>query len=68
MSQRVVLRLTPEYRFEYDDSLEEAELVSWPDSSSLMVMGTPTGLEGGRVHLSTAVLVCRFNKIQAFGS
>jgi hypothetical protein len=28
MGRRVPLRLTPEYRFEYDDSLEEAELVS----------------------------------------
>lgn len=27
LGQRVVLRLTPEIRFEYDDSLEEAELV-----------------------------------------
>ncbi|KAL6756881.1 ribosome-binding factor A domain-containing protein [Haematococcus lacustris] len=27
MAQRVVLRLTPEYRFEYDDSIEEADLV-----------------------------------------
>jgi hypothetical protein len=27
MGRRVPLRLTPEYRFEYDDTLEEAELV-----------------------------------------
>ena len=27
MGQRVPLRLTPEYRFEYDDTLDEMELV-----------------------------------------
>lgn len=27
MGQRVPLRLTPEYRFEYDDSVDEADLV-----------------------------------------
>lgn len=27
MGSRVVLHLTPEYRFEYDDSIEEADLV-----------------------------------------
>jgi len=28
IGQRVVLRLTPEIRFEYDDSLDQAEMVS----------------------------------------
>jgi hypothetical protein len=27
MGQRVPLRLTPEYRFEYDDSIDEMDLV-----------------------------------------
>jgi hypothetical protein len=27
MGQRVPLRLTPEYRFEYDDTMDEMELV-----------------------------------------
>lgn len=44
MGQRVPLRLTPEYRFEYDDTLDEMELVgSWRE-----VGGAGKGC-GGRV-------------------